>query len=205
MSRYWLSNASTAEGQLCQWAWLSHFVVNRRWRPIDEVGSLIEVAAGSPWDGPEQPGAWQRVVRRFRDGHEEEWWALEVIARPYGPNKTHRAVVVTTDPQHLPTLTTWNLLTDLPAPGTERAATSPLAAVSVPELVRLYGLRMWVEQSYKQVKHALGWAEYQVRSDQAIRRHWVLVWCAFSFCWWHLFPCETATLLSAQQTLRSDS
>lgn len=43
-----------------------------------------------------------------------------------------------------------------------------------------------IEQSYKQVKQALGWAEYQVRGDVAIRRHWVLVWCAFSFCWWHL-------------------
>jgi hypothetical protein len=43
---------------------------------------------------------------------------------------------------------------------------------------------MWVEQSYKQVKHALGWSQYQVRSDLAIRRHWQLVCCAFSFCWW---------------------
>ncbi|MDP9426131.1 MAG: hypothetical protein M3P37_08880, partial [Actinomycetota bacterium] len=51
-------------------------------------------------------------------------------------------------------------------------------------VVRLYGLRMWVEQSYKQVKQALGWAQYQVRSDAAIRRHWQLVCCAFSFCWW---------------------
>ena len=41
-----------------------------------------------------------------------------------------------------------------------------------------------MEQSYKQVKHALGWSEYQVRSDLAIRRHWQLVCCAFSFCWW---------------------
>ena len=51
-------------------------------------------------------------------------------------------------------------------------------------MVRLYGLRMWVEQSYKQVKHALGWSQYQVRSDLAMRRHWQLVCCAFSFCWW---------------------
>jgi hypothetical protein len=42
---------------------------------------------------------------------------------------------------------------------------------------------MWVEQSYKQVKHALGWSQYQVRGDSAIRRHWQLVCCAFSFCW----------------------
>jgi hypothetical protein len=51
-------------------------------------------------------------------------------------------------------------------------------------VVRLYGLRMWVEQSYKQVKHALGWSDYQARSDIAIRRHWWLVCLAFSFCWW---------------------
>ncbi len=49
-------------------------------------------------------------------------------------------------------------------------------------VVRLYGLRVWVEQSYKQVKQAPGWAHYQVRSDIAIRRHWQLVFCAFSFC-----------------------
>jgi hypothetical protein len=52
-------------------------------------------------------------------------------------------------------------------------------------VVWLYGLRMWVEQSYKQVKHVLGWSQYQVRSDRAIRRHWQLVCCAFSFCWHH--------------------
>jgi len=39
------------------------------------------------------------------------------------------------------------------------------------EVVRLYGLRMWVEQSYKQVKQELGWADFMVRSDRAIRRH----------------------------------
>jgi hypothetical protein len=48
--------------------------------------------------------------------------------------------------------------------------------------VRLSGLSMWVEQSYK---HALGWSQYQVRSDRAMRRHWQLVCCAFSFCWYH--------------------
>ncbi len=156
------------------------------WRPVGEVGSLQEVAAAARWEGPEQPGAWVHVVRRFRDGHEEDWWALAVLARPYGPDKRRRAIVATTDPHQLPDKTTWYLLTNLPAPDRERAMTSPLAAASVAEIVRLYGLRMWVEQSYKQVKHTLGWAEYQVRSDLAMRRHWVLVWCAFSFCWWHL-------------------
>src|SRR3712207_9316498 len=58
-----------------------------------------------------------------------------------------------------------------------------LAPADLSEVVRLYGLRMWVEHSYKQVKHMLGWSDYQVRSDIAIRRHWELVCCAFSFCW----------------------
>ena len=40
-----------------------------------------------------------------------------------------------------------------------------------------------MEQGYKQLKQELGWADFMVRSDQAIRRHWHLVCCAFSFCW----------------------
>ena len=36
---------------------------------------------------------------------------------------------------------------------------------------------------YKHVKDELGWADFQVRSDIAIRRHQALVNCAFSFCW----------------------
>ena len=49
--------------------------------------------------------------------------------------------------------------------------------------MRIYGIRHWIEQGYKQVKDELGWADFQVRSDIAIRRHQVLVNCAFSFCW----------------------
>ncbi len=156
------------------------------WHLEEEIGSLAEAAEGAAWNGPEQPGAWEKVVRSFRDGHEEVWWALELVVGPYGAEKTLRAIVVTTNPVQLPGLTTWYLVTNLPVLGSERAATRPLEPASLAEIVRLYGLRMWVEQSYKQVKGALGWAEYQVRSDVAMRRHWVLVWCAFSFCWWHL-------------------
>ena len=35
--------------------------------------------------------------------------------------------------------------------------------------------RHWIEQSYKQVKDQLGWADFQARSDVAIRRHQALV------------------------------
>jgi hypothetical protein len=75
------------------------------------------------------------------------------------------------------------LVTNLPHPEcSERAKEeSKLEAANLAEIVRLYGLRMWVEQSYKQVKHVLSWTEYEVRSDIAIRRHRKLVCCAFSF------------------------
>jgi SRSO17 transposase len=155
------------------------------WHREGTIGSLQEAVAAAPWGGVEDPGPWVPVQRRFRDGHHETWWVLEVEAGPYGPDKPQRALVATTDPRTLPDLSTWYLVTNLPAPGTEQAARSKLAVADVAEVVRLYGLRMWVEQSYKQTKYALGWSEYQVRSDLAIRRHWALVCCAFAFCWYH--------------------
>jgi hypothetical protein len=64
-----------------------------------------------------------------------------------------------------------------------------LVPADVAEVSRLYALRSWIEQSYKQVKNSLGWAHYQVRKDLSIRRHWQLVCCAFSFCWWACRGC----------------
>jgi SRSO17 transposase len=155
------------------------------WHPVRAIGSFQEAARAARWKSPEQPGRWVKVTRTFRDGSSQDWWALEVVTGPYGPAKKERVVIATTDPVTLPDLTTFYLVTNLPAPGSPRAADSDLTAASLQEVVRLYGLRMWVEQSYKQVKHTLGWSQYQVRSDRAIRRHWQLVCCAFSFCWYH--------------------
>src|SRR6266516_4097589 len=86
-------------------------------------------------------------------------------------------------PARLPKLTTWYLVTNLARPNRRRRARPAFAPADLAEVVRLYGLRNWVEQGYKQVKGELGWADFQVRSDRAIRRHWTLVCCAFSFCW----------------------
>jgi SRSO17 transposase len=117
---------------------------------------------------------WHRVTRHFRDGHTEPWWAAELEFMGYGPFHAERAICVTSDRRTRPALRTWYLTTNLPA------HVAPLA-----EVVRLYGLRHWIEQSYRQMKNELGWADFMVRSDRAIRRHWALVCCAFAFCWWH--------------------
>ena len=155
------------------------------YHPEDVAGTLQDVAHEVGWVSAEQPGQWRRIRRTFRDGSTQDWWAVEIVAGPYGPDKKERAIVASTDAQTLPDLSTWYLVTNLPTP-MEHPESEPLfSPASLEAVVRLYGLRMWVEQSYKQVKHALGWSQYQVRSDQAIRRHWQLVSCAFSFCWYH--------------------
>src|SRR5918994_1457220 len=120
------------------------------WAPADQVHTPQEAARQLAWTSPEQPGDWTPITRRIR------------------------LVVVTTDPATLPKLSTWYLVTNLPHPERRRAR-SAFAPADLAEVVRLYGLRNWVEQGYKQVKHELGWADFQVRSDRAIRRHWQLV------------------------------
>jgi SRSO17 transposase len=153
------------------------------WARADQPHTPVEAARALAWGGPDAPGDWTPVRRTFRDGHTETWWAAEARLAGWGPDAPTRLVVATTDPHTLPDKATWYLATNLPRPGGPRAATSPHPVADLAEIVRLYGLRIWVEQSYKQVKDELGWADFQVRSDTAIRRHQTLVHCAFSFCW----------------------
>jgi DDE superfamily endonuclease len=155
-----------------------------RWAPADERHTPQEAAGQLAWGGPQEPGDWTPIIRRFRDGHTETWWAADASlpAAGWGPSRRIRLVVATTDPATLPKRTSWYLITNLPHPERRRARPA-LTPADLAEVVRLYSLRNWVEQGYKQVKGELGWADFQVRSDRAIRRHWTLVCCAFSFCW----------------------
>jgi hypothetical protein len=121
--------------------------------------------------GGQRSAAWQRIGRRFHNGHHESWWVAELAFLHFGPRKAVRALCVTTDRRRLPSQTTWYL-------------SSNLKGSSLEEIIQLYAWRNWTEQGYKQVKGELGWADFQVRGDTAIRRHWALVCAAFGFCWW---------------------
>lgn len=153
------------------------------WAPINAVHTPEEAARAVRWHGPAKPGGWAPIERTFRDGHTETWWAADLTLGGYGPERRVRLIVATTDPATLPAVSTWYLATNLPRPGSPYAAAGRPAPADLAEVVRLYGLRNWVEQGYRQVKQELGWADFMVRSDQAIRRHWTLIGCAFSFCW----------------------
>jgi hypothetical protein len=157
------------------------------WAPADQAHTPVAAAGDLGWRGSPRPGRWRRVTRHFRDGHTERWWAADAQLGGWGPDRRLRLVVASTDPGRLPGHSTWYLLTNLPRPASRRAQQADLA-----DIVRLYGLPNWVEQGYKQVKGELGWADFQVRSDRAIRRHWALVACAFSFCWQAWFADQPA-------------
>jgi hypothetical protein len=153
------------------------------WAYGPDAHTPVDAARALAWGGPEDPGDWQAVTRTFRDGRTETWYAADATLGWWGPDGARRLVVATADPGTLPGKATWYLVTNLPRAGSPRVADSIHPPADLAEVVRIYGIRHWTEQGYKQVKDELGWADFQVRSDIAIRRHQVLVTCAFSFCW----------------------
>jgi len=73
-----------------------------RWAEAEAAHTPEEAARRLRWGGPEDPGEWKAIVRRFRDGHEERWWAAEVQTLiGYGPEESVRLVAVSTDPSTL--------------------------------------------------------------------------------------------------------
>lgn len=175
------------------------------WAMADQAHTPEDAARRLRWRDPAQPGDWTPVERRFRDGHTQTWYAADLTFSGYGTERLVRLVVATTDPATLPAISTWYLTTNLPCPGSHRAADSPHAPADLAEVVRLYGLRNWVEQGYKQVKQELGWADFMVRSDRAIRRHWQLVCCAFSFCWQAWFAEQAGAIDSLEPPTQAEA
>ncbi len=159
------------------------------WAYGHDAHTPTDAARALAWHGPQDPGDWHPVQRTFHDGHSETWYAADARLGAWGPDGHTRLVVVTKDPATLPQKATWYLATNLPRPGSPHESESEHPPADLTEITRIYGIRHWIEQAYKQVKDQLGWADFQVRSDTAIRRHQTLVHCAFSFCWHaHLDP-----------------
>ncbi len=46
--------------------------------------------------------------------------------------------------------------------------------------------RNWVEVFYREAKGWLGLKEYQVRDYRSLMRHFILVFCAYTFILWHI-------------------
>src|SRR5258707_15784363 len=140
------------------------------WQQVDDPANPpaftpAEAAARLPL------AAWERTVRFDSHGQELVRSIAELeLGTTYGPDTGIRLVAATLDPTQLKPESTWYLATSL-----------PLALVSAEQVYELYRLRDWIEHYYKPVKHELGWADYQVRTEQAIVRHWQLVLLAYTF------------------------
>jgi hypothetical protein len=52
-------------------------------------------------------------------------------------------------------------------------------------VVQIYSQRNWVEVFYREAKGWLGLSEYQVRDKRILLRHFILVYCAYTFILWH--------------------
>jgi SRSO17 transposase len=52
-------------------------------------------------------------------------------------------------------------------------------------VVKTYSQRNWVEVFYREAKGNLGLKEYQVRDKRSLLRHFILVFCAYTFIIWH--------------------
>ena len=87
-----------------------------------------------------------------------------------GPDGARRLAAVTADPGTLPDKATWYLVTNLPRPGGPREEDSPWPAASLAGIVRIYGIRNWIEQGHKQVKDELGRPARPSRPPAATRR-----------------------------------
>ena len=115
--------------------------------------------------------AWQRTVRWDSHGKELVRYVAELeLGNAYGPACGIRLVAATLDPRKLDPDNTWYLATSL-----------SLKEASPEQVYELYRLRDWIEHDYKPAKHELGWADYQMRPERAVVRHWHLVMLAFTF------------------------
>ena len=52
-------------------------------------------------------------------------------------------------------------------------------------VVKKYSQRNWIEVFYREIKGWLGLSEYQLRDKKSLMRHFILVFCAYTFIQWH--------------------
>jgi SRSO17 transposase len=114
---------------------------------------------------------WQRTVRLDSHGRGLVRSVAELrLGNAYGPDQPLRLIAATDNPVKLKPDSTWFMATNF-----------SLAEANPAEVYELYRLRDWIEHHYKPAKHELGWADFQVRSERAIVRHWLLIMLAFTF------------------------
>lgn len=146
-------------------------------RPNHGTWQVVEDEANPPAFTPAEAARrvpreqWRRTVRTDSHGKELVHYVAELsLGTAYGPEQSVRLISATDDPTTLDPDGTWYMTTNFTREEADPAAVD-----------QRYCLRDWIEHFYKPAKHELGWADFQVRSEAAIVRHWLLVLLAFTF------------------------
>ena len=106
---------------------------------------------------------WRPYHRIFSDGKQEKRYIREIV---FGKRRDVQYWQVTTDPETLPSNSTWLIMTLVPG-------------IKYKEVGNLYGLRNWVEYGLKQSKNELGWADFRVTDYSQIQKWWEIVMSAY--------------------------
>jgi SRSO17 transposase len=106
---------------------------------------------------------WRAFDRTFSDGTTERRYRQELI---FGQRMRVRFFCITTDPVHLPSESTWLVMTTLPDHAEQIVGD-------------LFGSRTWIEYGFRQVKDELGWADYRLTDAASIERWWEVVMSAY--------------------------
>ena len=106
---------------------------------------------------------WRAYVRTFSDGQREQRYIREIV---YGKRRSTRYWQLTSDPETLPSASTWMVMTHV-------------EGITYKQVGDLYGLRNWVEYGFKQSKNELGWADFRMTHYAHIEKWWELVMSAY--------------------------
>jgi hypothetical protein len=118
------------------------------WQYGAEAYTPRDAARAVPWGSPDDPGGWSRSSAGSATAHRNRVGDRRP-PRLVGTRRTPRLIIANTDPQTLPDKATWYLATNLPRPGgSHDTAGSAHEPADPTEVVRLYGIRHWIEQSY---------------------------------------------------------
>ena len=134
-----------------------------------------------------QQTAWQEFERLFSNGQQETRYICEII---FGQRNTHTYWYLTTDPNTLPTNSTFFVMTNI-------------AHINYQDIGNIYGERTWIEYGFRQCKLELGWADFHFTQYADIAKWWELICCAFLLVSTRANFTESSDLSTAQSELLS--
>ena len=109
---------------------------------------------------------WCKFERTFSDHTAQTRYIREII---FGQRSTRTYWEITTDPETMPENSTSFVMTNLPG------KVHQIKKI----LGNLYGLRTWIEYSFRQCKQELGWTDYRFTKFEPIEKWWEVILSAY--------------------------